>query len=95
MPLSPSGRGGSQVTDGNAGDVLPAAAATDDLDGMGLDDGHFLGPLWAAVAVDGDFASRESHAGGKIRVLGVGVAAEAVSGFLSGRVVGIQVSLWE
>ena len=66
--------------DGDAGDVLPAAATTDDLDCMGLDDGHLFWPMGAAVAVDGDFDCREFHAG-------------AVPGFLSGVVVGVQVSL--
>ena len=73
---TPAWRGGRPVTDGDAGDVLPAAAPTDNLDGMGLDDGHFLWPLGAAVAVDGDFACWEFRAG-------------AVPGFLSGVVVGV------
>ena len=44
--------------DGDAGDVLPAAATADYLNGVGLDDGHFLGTVRAAVAVDGDLAGR-------------------------------------
>ena len=34
--------GMTDVGDGNADDVLLAAAAADDLDGVGLEDGHFL-----------------------------------------------------
>ena len=37
---------------GDADDVFLAAATADDLDGVGLDDGHLLGPVGAAVAVD-------------------------------------------
>ena len=62
---------------GDAGDVFSAAAAADDLDGVGLDDGHFLGTVGAAVAVDSelavrDFASRAYRAGSWCWGLGTG-----------------------
>ena len=43
----------------DAGDVFLAAATADYLDGVGLDDGHFLGTVGATIAVDGDLAIRD------------------------------------
>ena len=63
--------GMTDVGDGNADDVFLAAAAADDLDGVGLEDGHFLGPVRAAVAVDGDLAET-SPVRRNVPVLGVG-----------------------
>ena len=51
--------------------MLLAAASADDLDGVGLEHGHLLGPVRAAVAVDGDLAGT-SPVGRNVPVLGVG-----------------------
>ena len=71
MPTPVSHGGVRGRRQGDARDVFLAAATTDDLDGVRLDDGHFLGPMGAAVAVDGDFA-RTSPVGRELPVLGVG-----------------------
>ena len=63
--------GMTDVGDGNADDVLLAATPADDLDGVGLEDGHLLRPVRAAVAVDGDLAGT-SPVGRNVPVLGVG-----------------------
>ena len=67
----------------DADDVLSAAATADDLDGVGLDDGHLLGPVRAAVAVDGELAVRADlagqayRAGAGFQVLGAGCGGHA------------------
>ena len=55
---------------GDSGDVFPATAAADDLDGVGLDDGHLLGPVRAAVAIDRELAVRAYRADSMCWVLG-------------------------